>query len=105
MKAQPSEALVSRLAQFARLTFSSEEMDSYASEFRDVVAYVDHIERAYVSHTSDVKTKSTQTVETLRDDATKPSDLADTLLKHVPGQDNNNSRGVGVPPVFDTASS
>jgi aspartyl/glutamyl-tRNA(Asn/Gln) amidotransferase C subunit len=104
VEAHTPEACVSRLAQFARLEFSPEETRQYTDEFRDIVAYVDHIEHARVSGIVDKRATHVQTIEHLRDDVVIPSDLADDLLKQVPDQKRRDDRGVKVPPVFDTLS-
>lgn len=77
-----SKKEIKHLADLSALTFSDEEIASFADEFEVITQFVSQIQNAETNTT--IKYEKTKTIEQLRDDVAKPGFSNEEVLLNAP---------------------
>lgn len=80
---------IEKLAKLARLSFSDEELEKFAGEFDEIIAFADTINQSVEGGTSEIRSVGSELVsfEDLRQDEAAPSLPNDKILSNVEGKD------------------
>ena len=95
---------IERLAKLARLRFSEEELEKFAGEFDDIIAFADTINASVEGGTDEIRSVGSQLVsfEELRMDEVIPSLTNEKILSNVEGQNGFFSVKRNIPPRNST---
>lgn len=80
---------IEKLAELAKLSFSEDEIDTFASEMDQIIAFADTINQSVEGSADRIRTVSTHSVdsELLREDEVVESLENDRILSNVEGRD------------------
>jgi aspartyl-tRNA(Asn)/glutamyl-tRNA(Gln) amidotransferase subunit C len=80
---------IEKLAKLGRLRFSEEDLQKFAGEFDEIIAFADTINQFVEGGTDEIRSVGSQLVsfETLREDEVIPSLPNEKILSNVEGED------------------
>lgn len=80
-----SKSEIEKLAKLARLQFSEEELDKFAGEFDEIIAFADTINQSVEGGTDEIRSVGSQLVdfEDLREDEVIPSLPNEKIVSNV----------------------
>ncbi|KPU44383.1 glutamyl-tRNA(Gln) amidotransferase subunit C [Oxobacter pfennigii] len=80
---------IEKLSKLARLYFSEEELEKFAGEFDEIIAFADTINQSVEGGTSEIRSVGTELVnfENLREDIVMPSLPNEKIVSNVEDKD------------------
>lgn len=84
-----SKSEIEKLAKLSRLRFTDEELEKFASEFDEIIAFADTINESVEGGTETLRSVGSELVsfEELREDVVIPSLPNEKILSNVEGKD------------------